>query len=139
MTMERKQPHLVEYPKIGSPSLGYISVAEAKYDFPFEIKRVYWTYYTPNEVTRGGHAHKRLEQLIFAVSGSITFDVEDANGINHTFELDKPHVGLYLPPLTWREIKFSHNAVLLCLASDLFDETDYIRNYSDFTVQLLPK
>lgn len=132
MTKAHKPPHLVEFSKIGSPSLGYISVAEAQDDFPFEIRRVYWTYYTPNEVTRGGHAHKRLEQLIFAVSGSITFDVEDANGINHTFELDKPHIGLYLPPLTWREIKFSHNAVLLCLASEVYEEEDYIRSIEHF-------
>ncbi|MFN5846294.1 MAG: sugar 3,4-ketoisomerase [Flavobacteriia bacterium] len=134
---KKKSPHLVEYPKIGGASLGYISVAEAQDDFPFEIKRVYWTYYTPNEVTRGGHAHKKLEQIIFAVSGSILFDVEDANGSRQRFELDEPHLGLYLPPFTWREIKFSHNAVLLCLASELFDEADYIRNYSEYTGLLL--
>jgi hypothetical protein len=132
MKMAHKTPHLLEYPKIGSPSLGYISVAEAKDDFPFEIKRVYWTYYTPNEVMRGGHAHKCLEQLIFAVTGIITFQLEDSNGGNHTIELNKPQVGLYLPPFTWREIKFSHNAVLLCLASEVYDEEDYIRNYQDY-------
>jgi dTDP-4-dehydrorhamnose 3,5-epimerase-like enzyme len=133
------KPYLMEYPKIGSPSLGYISVAEVQEDFPFDIKRVYWTYYTPNEITRGGHAHKKLEQIIFAVSGSIIFDVEDYNGSKYKFELDKPHLGLYLPPFTWREIKFSHNAVLLCLASDLFDESDYIRNYNDFIGFLVQK
>jgi dTDP-4-dehydrorhamnose 3,5-epimerase-like enzyme len=127
-----EQPELIEFPKIGDPSLGYISVAQAQDSVPFEIKRVYWTYYTPNEVLRGGHAHKKLQQLIFAVSGSITFNVQDKNKKKYEFELTQPHIGLLLPSYAWREIKFSHNAVLLCLASELYDETDYLRDYNDF-------
>jgi dTDP-4-dehydrorhamnose 3,5-epimerase-like enzyme len=127
--MLNKTPYLIDFPKLGSPSLGYITVAEELGEDHFDIKRVYWTYYTPNEVTRGGHAHKALHQVIFAVSGSIVFDVEDANGQKHKFELNQPHIGLYLPPFTWREIQFSHSAVLLCLASEVYDEDDYIRDY----------
>ncbi len=130
--MRKNIPKIINLEKIGSSQQGYITIAENLKNIPFDIKRVYWTYYTPNEVTRGGHAHKCLEQLIFAVTGTITFDLEDSNGGNHSFELNQPHVGLYLPPYTWREIKFSHNAVLLCLASDLYDEEDYIRNYQDY-------
>lgn len=125
-------PYLSEFPKIGDSSLGYISVAEAKSSLPFEIKRVYWTYYTPNDVLRGGHAHKKLNQIIFAVSGTIKFKVQDINGNKHVFELCSPNIGLFLPPFTWREIQFSHNAVLLCLASENYDEDDYIREYNDF-------
>jgi hypothetical protein len=125
-------PKLFEFPKLGDPTLGYISVAQVNDSVPFEIKRVYWTYYTPNEVIRGAHAHKTLHQLIFAVNGSITFTVEDSTGGHFTFVLNQPHVGLYLPPLTWREIQFSHSAVLLCLASEVFDESDYFRDYSEF-------
>lgn len=130
--MDKLKPHLIEFPKIGSPSLGYISVAQTYDSIPFEIKRVYWTYYTPNDVLRGGHAHKSLHQVIFAVSGSISFKVEDNEREIHEFELNKPHFGLHLPPFTWREIQFSHNAVLLCLASEHYDEDDYIREYNDF-------
>lgn len=123
---------IIEFPAIGSSSLGYISVAEEQINIPFDIKRVYWTYYTPNEVQRGGHAHKELEQVIFAVSGRIEFNIEDLHGNKNLVVLDRPHMGLYLPRLTWRDIRFSHNAVLLCIASQVYEEQDYIREYSDF-------
>ena len=126
---DTKKPHLVPFSKIGSSPLGFITVAE---DLPFEIKRVYWTYYTPHEVIRGQHAHKALEQFIFAVSGSIKLELEDLKGNKATFILDSPEIGLYIPPLHWRTIQFSHNAVLLCLASMPYEEADYIRSYSDF-------
>lgn len=118
--------------KIGNSSLGFITVAENMKNIPFEIKRVYWTYYTPQDVVRGGHAHKRLEQLIFAVSGRIEFNTINLDGMEETFVLDSPSKGLYLPRLIWRDIKFSHSAVLLCLASELYDESDYFRDYQDF-------
>ena len=127
-----KLPELKEFPTIGSPSLGYITVGETNINVPFVIKRVYWTYYTPNDVLRGGHAHKELEQMIFAVSGKIIFNVEDRFGSKYKFELEKPHIGLYFPPYTWREIQFSHSAVLLCLASTCYEENDYIRDYGEF-------
>jgi dTDP-4-dehydrorhamnose 3,5-epimerase-like enzyme len=98
----------------------------------FEIKRVYWTYYTPQNVVRGYHAHRELFQIIFALAGKISFKVENRYGISTEFLLDQPHIGLYLPPYTWREIQFSHTAVLLCLASETYVETDYIRDYADF-------
>ncbi|MCL6261232.1 FdtA/QdtA family cupin domain-containing protein [Aquiflexum sp. TKW24L] len=123
------KPQLVDFQKVGSSSLGYISVAE---ELPFEIKRVYWTYYAPHEVTRGHHAHKELKQVIFAVSGSIKFELENIAGQKTKFVLDSPDIGLYIPKLYWRTMQFSHNAVLLCLASDLFLEEDYIRDYNSF-------
>jgi dTDP-4-dehydrorhamnose 3,5-epimerase-like enzyme len=126
------EPQIIEFSAIGSSELGFITVAEQQLNVPFEIKRVYWTYYTPNNVIRGGHAHKNLEQLIFAVAGSIEFVTQDVYGNKIEFVLDNPHIGLYIPRLIWREIKFSHSAVLLCLASDLYSEDDYIREYSEF-------
>ena len=125
-------PRKICLPKIGSPNLGYISVAQNNLELPFEIKRVYWTYFTPHDVLRGGHAHKSLEQVIFSVNGKINFNVEDFFGEKYDFELSEPNEGIYLPPLTWREIKFSHSAVLLCLASEVYLEEDYIRNYDEF-------
>jgi hypothetical protein len=130
--MNKTIPHLIQFPAIGSSSLGYITVAEEGDNLPFIIKRVYWTYFTPNEIQRGGHAHKNLEQLIFAVSGSITFVVESSKGEKSKFILDKPNIGLFIPKLHWREIQFSHSAVLLCLASEVYTENDYIRDYKDF-------
>ncbi len=132
--MSDKKPYIIDFPKIGDSNLGYISVAETQKNIPFEIKRVYWTYFTPNEVTRGGHAHKALSQVIFAVAGIITFTTEDLRFNKETFVLDNPNMGLFIPEKIWRDIKFSHNAVLLCLASEIYDETDYIRDYSEFKV-----
>ena len=127
-----KSPRFLELPSIGSSSEGYISVAEFQKDIPFEIRRVYWTYFTPQNVIRGYHAHKELQQVIFAVSGKIVFKTEDATGEIKTFTLDDPKMGLFIPPFVWREITFSHNAVLLCLASIEYSESDYIRKYEDF-------
>lgn len=126
------KPSYFNLEKIGNSSLGFITVAESLKNTPFEVKRIYWTYYTPQDVIRGGHAHKNLEQLIFAVSGTIQFNTENQNGDKEEFILESPSRGLYLPKLIWRDIKFSHNAVLLCLASELYDEEDYFRDFSDY-------
>lgn len=125
-------PHIINFSKIGSQDLGYITVAETQKDTPFDIKRVYWTYYTPQDVIRGGHAHKELQQVIFAVSGTIEFNTLDLEGNKDTFILDSPSKGLYIPKLIWRDIKFSHSAVLLCLASEIYDEADYFRDFEEF-------
>jgi dTDP-4-dehydrorhamnose 3,5-epimerase-like enzyme len=124
-------PHLIELSKIGSPSLGYITVGQNS-ALPFTIQRVYWTYFTPDSVIRGHHAHRDLEQLIFAVSGRIEFVLESTDGKAEKFVLDSPNVGLYIPRHYWRTIKFSHNAVLMCLASMEYKEDEYIRDYEEF-------
>lgn len=124
-------PALIEFSKIGSPALGYISVAQNS-NLPFEVKRVYWTYFTPDSVIRGHHAHHQLEQVIFATSGRIEFTLEDIHGEQEHFVLDSPNLGLYIPRLYWRTIKFSHNAVLLCLASMEYSEDEYIRDFDEF-------
>ncbi len=128
----QQAPFIIKFPSIGSSTLGFISIAEVSRNISFDIKRVYWTYFTPNNVKRGGHAHKSLQQMIFAVSGTIEIKTENRNGENQTFLLDSPDKGLFIPALVWRDIKFSHNAVLLCLASEVYREEDYIRNYAVF-------
>lgn len=125
-------PSLIEFPSIGDSTLGYITVGEAQKNVPFEIRRVYWTYFTPNNVRRGGHAHKNLQQVVFAVCGVIRFYIENLDGEKKEYVLDSPNIGLYIPRLIWRDIQFSHNAVLLCLASDHYKEEDYIRDYLEF-------
>ncbi|BFO65961.1 sugar 3,4-ketoisomerase [Chryseobacterium sp. KCF3-3] len=130
--MKNNKPQIITFDKIGNPQLGYITIAEAQKNVPFDIQRVYWTYYTPQDVTRGGHAHRELQQIIFAVSGTIIFNTEDKDGNKENFILDHPTKGLYIPELVWRDIQFSHNAVLLCLASLLYDEKDYFRDFEEF-------
>jgi len=130
--MELKpEPFLIDLASIGEPALGYVSIAQSP-DVPFAIKRVYWTYYTPNGITRGHHAHKKLQQIICAVSGSIKFHFENKAGRKFDFLLDHPSKALYVPAGFWRTIELSHNAVLLCLASEEFTESDYIRDYDVF-------
>lgn len=128
----QKKPHLLNFDSIGSSDLGYITVSEHPKNIPFKIKRVYWTYFTPHNVERGNHAHKELEQIIVAISGSITFNLESKDGEKFNFKLDKPDTALYIPKEYWRTMNFSHNAILLCLASIEYDENDYIRDYNIF-------
>ncbi len=127
-------PHIITFPKIGNSQLGYISVAEKEL-LPFEIKRIYWTYYTPESVERGGHAHFNLEQVLVAMAGKIIISVELLNGIIQEFVLDNPYHGLYIPKNTWRTMKYTHNAVQMCIASMVYDENDYTRDYKEFKQQ----
>jgi dTDP-4-dehydrorhamnose 3,5-epimerase-like enzyme len=126
------KPSIITIEKIGNSDLGYISVAELEAHIPFEIKRVYWTYDTPQDVMRGHHAHKTLHQALFAVKGIVRFTFENVEGDVYEFTLDSPEKGIVVPPRFWREIQFSHDAILLCLASAKYDENDYIRDYSIF-------
>lgn len=125
------KPRLVKLNKIGSDAMGFISVVEKK-KLPFTVKRVYWTYHTPTEIIRGHHAHKKLEQIIVAVHGSIKFTLQDNKGKEFEFLLNHPQKALYIPKGYWRTISFSKDAVLLCLASEKYDAKDYIRDYKLF-------
>ncbi|MFN5847153.1 MAG: sugar 3,4-ketoisomerase [Chitinophagales bacterium] len=121
-------PYIIEFPKIGRPELGYISVAETT-NLPFIPRRIYWTYFTPEDIIRGHHAHYELEQILIAVSGSIEVEVELNTGEKLNYLLDKPSVGVFLPKLSWHTMKYSHNAVQMCIASMEYKESDYIRDY----------
>lgn len=125
------KPYIIEFPKIGDSVQGYISVAE-KTNLPFIVKRIYWTYFTPESVQRGGHAHYELEQILVAVAGNITINIELPDKQKMQFILDKPQNGLYIPKTTWRTMQYSHNAVQMCIASMAYEEKDYIRDYTDF-------
>lgn len=125
------KPYLFEFGKIGDSSTGYISVAENT-KLPFLVQRVYWTYFTPHDVKRGHHAHKKLQQIIVAVSGQLVIETIDVFGIKNKFHLDKPNQALYIPAMCWRTLQFSHSAVLMCLASEVFTEEDYIRDNDTF-------
>jgi len=119
------KPFLISFPKIGGSSLGYISIAE-KNNLPFLPQRIYWTYYTPDSVERGGHAHLELEQILIAVSGKIEIKIETLDHHIYDFVLDSPNIGVYIPKLSWRTMKYTHNAVQICIASHVYDEKDYI-------------
>jgi dTDP-4-dehydrorhamnose 3,5-epimerase-like enzyme len=123
--------HFVDLPKV-EDQRGNLTFIEASRHIPFEIKRVYYLYDVPGGSSRGGHAHRRLHQFIIAMSGS--FDVVlDAGRGRQRFHLNRSYYGLYVPPMVWRELdNFSSGSVALALASDYFDESEYIRDYERF-------
>ena len=111
---------------------GQLTAIEALKDLPFEIKRVYYIYDTLPDVRRGFHAHKNLQQVLLCVNGSCKIHLDDGTDTTEV-TLDKPNEGLYIANNMWREMyDFSPGAVLLVLASQYYDEADYIRNYEDF-------
>lgn len=111
---------------------GNLSVIEAGVDIPFDIKRVFYLYDVPTGADRGAHAHKSLYQFLICLSGS--FDVILDDGINcRTLHLNRPWRGLLIPPMIWAaEVNFDPGSVCLVLASEKYDEQDYIRDYSEF-------
>lgn len=112
-------------------SRGYLSVVENGIDIPFDIKRIYYLYMVP-EVARGAHAHKELQQLLIATSGSVEVIMDDGKQ-KKSFLLDKPWKGLLIAPGLWRDLEnFSGGAVLMCLASEKYKAEDYIRDYGEF-------
>lgn len=129
--MEKKLGEIIELPKIVDPR-GNLSVVEEFANIPFDIKRVYWTYDVPSGESRGGHAHRQCKEFIVATSGS--FKVILSNGKHtQTYLLNHPYQGLLIEAGIWRVLEdFSSGAVCLVMASDLFDEDDYIRDYCDY-------
>ena len=123
--------HLIDLPKVSDPR-GNLTFIEGNKHIPFEISRVYYLYDVPGGGTRGGHAHKELTQLIIALSGS--FDVVLDDGEKNTrVHLNRPYQGLYVCPMIWRELdNFSSGSVCMVLASNLYDESDYYRDYDDY-------
>lgn len=129
--MALDQVKTINFPVIREPR-GNLAVVEELREIPFEIARAYWLFDVPAGSHRGGHAHKRLQQLLVALSGS--FDVILDDGVNKkTITLNRPDRGLYLPTGVWRELKnFSAGSVCMVLASEPYDESEYIRDYDEF-------
>ena len=122
---------IIELPKISDPR-GNLTFVEGGNQIPFDIQRVYYLYDVPGGAERGGHAHKGLSQLIIAMSGS--FDVIlDEGGEKKRFHLNRSYQGLYVCPMMWRELdNFSSGSVCMVLASNIYEESDYYRDYNEY-------
>ena len=128
---------IIELPKISDPR-GNLTFIEGGSHIPFPIERVYYLYDVPGGAERGGHAHKGLQQLIVAMSGSFDVVLDDGRE-QKRIHLNRSYQGLYVCPMIWRELdNFSSGSVCMVLASNVYDEADYYRDYDQF-IKALPK
>lgn len=122
---------LISLPKMSSTA-GNLTAVDNLHGLPFSVNRVYYLYDIPGGENRGGHAHRELQQLIIAASGSFDVIIDDSR-VKRTFHLSRPYVGLLLKPGLWRELdNFSSGSICLVLASRAYSEIDYIRDYDEF-------
>ncbi len=129
--MKIKDIQLIELPVIPDPR-GNLSFIEEQQHVPFNIERVYWIYDVPGGQTRGGHAFKKQQEMVLALSGSFDVIVHDGTA-EKRFHLNRSYYGLYIPNGVWRHMdNFSTNSVVLVLSSTQYDEKDYIRDYNEF-------
>lgn len=122
----------LEFPQRGDER-GQLVIAEGGKDVPFDIKRVFYIYGSDSNVIRGKHANRKSEFVLINVAGTSKVKIKDGEGNEKIFCLDKPNAGLYLPNMIWKDMyDFSKDSVLLVLASTHYDETEYIRDYTEF-------
>lgn len=126
------QVSMLEFPQHGDDR-GHLVVVEGIKDIPFEIKRIFYIYGSDQEVVRGQHANKRTEFVLINVAGTSKVRVKDGKGNEAVFSLNRPHTGIYLPRMIWKDMyDFSPDSVLLVLASEPYDPKEYIRSYEEF-------
>ena len=129
--MSLNKCRIIELPKI-MDQRGNLTFVEGGNHIPFDIKRVYYLYDVPGGSDRGAHAHRRLHQFILAMSGSFDIVLSDGNS-ERRFHLNRSYYGLYVCPMMWRTLdNFSSGSVCMVLASEPFDESDYIRSHTEF-------
>lgn len=128
---------MLEFPQHGDER-GHLVVVEGMKDVPFEIKRIFYIYGSDAEVVRGQHANRKTEFVLINVAGKSKVRVKDGEGNEAVFCLNRPHTGIYLPTMVWKDMyDFSEDSVLLCLASEHYDNTEYIRDYDEFCREIL--
>src|SRR5258708_7905620 len=129
--MSIDQCRIIDLPRVADPR-GNLTFVEGEKHVPFPIRRVYYLYDVPGGETRGGHAHRRLQQFIIAASGSFDVVVDDGHQKGRFF-LNRSYYGLYVPRMVWRELEnFSSGSVCLVIASEPYEESDYYRDYQEF-------
>ncbi len=125
-------PFLLNFPQRGDDR-GWLVVAEGNKDVPFEIKRIFYIYGTDSKVVRGQHANRRSEFVLVNVAGSCRVRTRDGKGDERVFALNRPNMGLYIPKMVWKDMyDFSPDSILLCIASEVYDPNEYIRDYDAF-------
>ena len=128
----KKKVQMLQFKENGD-ARGHLVVAEGNKDIPFDIKRVFYIYGSDPCVVRGKHANRESEFVLINVAGTSKVRVIDTLGQESGYDLDRPHVGIYLPKMVWKEMyDFSEDSVLLVLASEHYDPLEYIRDYDEY-------
>ncbi|HCJ08034.1 MAG TPA: WxcM-like domain-containing protein [Lachnospiraceae bacterium] len=123
---------MLEFPQHGDER-GHLVVAEGEKDIPFDIKRVFYIFGSDHDVVRGQHANSKTQFVLINVAGTSKVKVKDGEGNEAIYCLNRPHTGIYLPTMVWKEMyDFSGDSVLLVLASEHYDPEEYIRDYDTF-------
>ena len=116
---------------------GHLVIVEGQKDIPFEIKRVFYIYGSDRDVVRGQHANRESEFVLINVAGTSKIRVKDGKGNEAVYSLNRPHTGIYLPKMLWKDMyDFSEDSVLLCLTSTHYDPSEYIRDYNVFVEEI---
>lgn len=127
---------MLDFPQRGDER-GHLVIVEGNQDVPFEIKRAFYIYGSDHDVIRGQHANKRTEFVLINVAGKSKVKVKDGEGNEAIYCLNRPHTGIYLPTMVWKDMyDFSDDSVLLVLASEHYDATEYIRDYDEFIKEI---
>lgn len=131
-----KDVRMLEFAQRGDDR-GHLVVAEGMQDIPFEIKRIFYIYGSDKEVVRGQHANRKSQFVLINVAGKSKVKVRDGLGNEAVFSLNRPHTGIYLPTMIWKDMyDFSQDSVLLVLASEHYDPEEYIRDYDTFAKEV---
>lgn len=128
----KENVRILEFPQKGDER-GHLVIVEGMKDIPFDIKRIFYIYGSDATVVRGQHANRKSEFVLINVAGTSKVKVKDGKGNEVVFSLNRPHTGIYLPQMVWKDMyDFSEDSVLLCLASEHYDAEEYIRDYDEF-------
>lgn len=134
--MKKDEVTMLEFPQRGDER-GHLVVVEGMQDVPFEIKRIFYIYGSDPDVVRGQHANRKTKFVLINVSGKSKVKVLDGKGNEAIFSLNRPHTGIYLPSMVWKDMyDFSEDSVLLCLASEHYDAAEYIRDYDEYVKEV---
>lgn len=127
---------MLEFPQNGDER-GQLVIVEGGGNIPFDIKRVFYIYGSDKDVVRGQHANRRTEFVLINVAGKSKVKIKDGEGNEIIFCLNRPHTGLYIPTMVWKDMyDFSEDSVLLCLASEHYDSSEYIRDYDEYAEEI---
>lgn len=127
-----KMAQMLEFSQKGDER-GHLVIVEGNEDIPFEIKRIFYIYGSDKDIVRGQHANRNSEFVLINVAGASKVKVRDGKGNEAMYSLNRPHTGIYLPKMIWKDMyDFSKDSVLLCLSSEHYDDKEYIRDYDEF-------